>query len=67
MQSQVKQIKTMWYKIINEKLKEKGVSVLKMSQDCDIPYSTLHGNLKGESDFSGKNLTKILSYLEIKL
>lgn len=57
----------MWYKIINEKLKEKGISILKLSQDCDIPYGTLHGNLTGENDFSGKNLTKILNYLEIKL
>ena len=57
----------MWYKIINEKLKEKGISVLKMSQDCDIPYATLHGNLSGANDFSGKNLTKVLAYLEIKL
>ena len=57
----------MWYKIINAHLKEKGISVLKLSQDCDIPYATLHGNLSGANDFSGKNLTKLLAYLEIKL
>ena len=57
----------MWYKIIKEKLKEKGISIYRLSIDCKIPYGTLHGNLTGEHDFSGSNLEKILKYLNIKL
>ena len=57
----------MYYKIINDRLKEMGISIYKLSKDCQIPYSTLQTNLSGKCEFSIKNLKKVCSYLEIEL
>ena len=57
----------MWYKIIKEKMNELGISAYKLSKDCQIPYSTLIGNLAGDFEFSAKNLIKVTNYLKIAL
>lgn len=57
----------MYYKIIKAKLEELGISVYKLSKDCDIPYSTLQTNLSGKSEFSVKNLKAVCSYLGIAI
>lgn len=50
-----------------EFLKERNISVLKLSQECNIPYSTLLSGIEKPESMRVENLAKISKFLNLNL